>query len=68
VGCRTHVTTAAHAVSYGVDQPAPDVGDDVELDGIIAIRVEDARISGIYYVRNPARLSRVGSETALTRR
>lgn len=40
---------------------------DGELDGIMAVRVEDARISGIYYVRNPEKLSRVASETPLTR-
>ncbi|MCZ4099723.1 RNA polymerase sigma-70 factor [Streptomyces sp. SID13666] len=39
---------------------------DGELDGIMAVRVEDARISGIYYVRNPEKLSRVASETPLT--
>ncbi|SHI28847.1 RNA polymerase sigma-70 factor [Streptomyces sp. 3214.6] len=36
-----------------------------ELDGVIAIRVEDARITGLYYVRNPAKLSRVAAETPL---
>ncbi|MCX4911674.1 RNA polymerase sigma-70 factor [Streptomyces sp. NBC_00878] len=41
---------------------------DGEIDGIMAIRVEDARITGIYYVRNPAKLSRVESETPLTLR
>ncbi|MCZ4121059.1 RNA polymerase sigma-70 factor [Streptomyces sp. H39-S7] len=41
---------------------------DGELDGIIAIRLEDARITGLYYVRNPEKLSRVESETRLTRR
>jgi RNA polymerase sigma-70 factor (ECF subfamily) len=34
----------------------------------MATRVEDARITGIYYVRNPAKLSRVESETPLTLR
>ncbi len=38
------------------------------LDGVIAIRVEDARITGLYYVRNPAKLSRVEAETPLTPR
>ena len=38
------------------------------LDGILAIRVEDARITGLYYVRNPAKLSRIASETPLTLR
>jgi hypothetical protein len=41
---------------------------DGELDGILAVRVEKARITGLYYVRNPEKLTRVASETALTRR
>ena len=41
---------------------------DGEIDGVIAIRVEDARITGLYYVRNPEKLSRVESETPLTLR
>jgi RNA polymerase sigma-70 factor (ECF subfamily) len=39
-----------------------------EIDGVMAIRVEDARITGLYYVRNPEKLTRVESETALTLR
>ncbi|SFF59946.1 RNA polymerase sigma-70 factor [Streptomyces mirabilis] len=41
---------------------------DGEVDGIMAIRVEDARITGLYYVRNPEKLTRVVSETPLTLR
>ncbi|GGX21981.1 RNA polymerase sigma-70 factor [Streptomyces chryseus] len=41
---------------------------DGEIDGIMAVRVEDARISGLYYVRNPEKLHRVESETPLTLR
>ncbi len=41
---------------------------DGELDGVMAFRMEDARISGIYYVRNPEKLTRVESETPLTLR
>lgn len=40
---------------------------DGENDGVMAVRVEDARITGIYYVRNPEKLTRVASETPLTR-
>ncbi|MEW9552415.1 RNA polymerase sigma-70 factor [Nonomuraea sp. NPDC050783] len=39
-----------------------------EIDGVIAIRAEDARITGLYYVRNPHKLTHVGSETSLTLR
>jgi RNA polymerase sigma-70 factor (TIGR02957 family) len=48
--------------------PALVVRLDGEIDGIMAIRVEDALITGVYYVRNPAKLSRVQSETPLTLR
>jgi RNA polymerase sigma-70 factor (TIGR02957 family) len=48
--------------------PALVVHLDGELDGVMAIRVEDARIVGLYYVRNPEKLSRVESETPLTLR
>ncbi|MFD1544939.1 RNA polymerase sigma-70 factor [Nonomuraea guangzhouensis] len=39
---------------------------DGEIDGVIAVRVEDARITGLYYVRNPQKLTRIASETPLT--
>ncbi|WP_399880611.1 RNA polymerase sigma-70 factor [Streptomyces sp. BBFR51] len=38
------------------------------IDGVMAIRVEGARIAGLYYVRNPEKLRRMESETPLTRR
>ncbi|MDG4820738.1 RNA polymerase sigma-70 factor [Asanoa sp. WMMD1127] len=41
---------------------------DGELDGVAALRIEDARVTGIYYVRNPEKLSRIGSPTPLTLR
>jgi RNA polymerase sigma-70 factor (ECF subfamily) len=41
---------------------------DGEVDGVLGVRVENARITGLYYVRNPEKLSRVETETALTRR
>ncbi|MEV0721892.1 RNA polymerase sigma-70 factor [Micromonospora purpureochromogenes] len=39
---------------------------DGEIDGVAALRIEDARVTGIYYVRNPEKLSRIESETPLT--
>jgi RNA polymerase sigma-70 factor (ECF subfamily) len=39
-----------------------------ELDGVMAVRVEDARIAGLYFVRNPEKLTHVTSETPLTLR
>ena len=41
---------------------------DGELDGIMAMRVEDALVTGLYYVRNPEKLTRVETETPLTLR
>ncbi|MFJ2897494.1 RNA polymerase sigma-70 factor [Streptomyces sp. NPDC087218] len=41
---------------------------DGEVDGVVAFRIEDAHITGLYYVRNPEKLTRVGSETSLTLR
>ena len=41
---------------------------DGEVDGVMALHVEGARIVGLYYVRNPAKLSRVGYETPLAMR
>jgi len=48
--------------------PALVVRLDDELDGVLAVRVEDGRIGGLYYVRNPSKLLHLESETALTRR
>jgi hypothetical protein len=41
---------------------------DGQLDGVLAVRVQDARITGLYYVRNPEKLTRVESATPLTLR
>ncbi|MEV5548427.1 RNA polymerase sigma-70 factor [Streptomyces sp. NPDC052309] len=41
---------------------------DGEIDGVMAMRVEDGRITGVYYVRNPEKLTRVETETTLTLR
>jgi RNA polymerase sigma-70 factor (TIGR02957 family) len=38
-----------------------------EVDGALAMRVEGAHITGIYYVRNPEKLTRLGAETPLIR-
>jgi RNA polymerase sigma-70 factor (TIGR02957 family) len=48
--------------------PALLVRVDGEIDGVIAIGVEDARITGLYYVRNPEKLTRIESEIPLTLR
>ncbi|UIX28850.1 RNA polymerase sigma-70 factor [Streptomyces sp. GQFP] len=48
--------------------PALAVHVDGEFDGIMAIRVENARITGLYYVRNPEKLTHAQTETPLTLR
>ncbi|MFE5717115.1 RNA polymerase sigma-70 factor [Streptomyces erythrochromogenes] len=39
-----------------------------ELDGIMTVRVEESRITGLYYVRNPEKLARLASEIPLALR
>lgn len=59
---------------FGVDftvvngSPAFLVRVDDVLEGIMAFRLDDDRISGLYFVRNPAKLTRIGAETTLTLR
>ncbi|MEU6003441.1 RNA polymerase sigma-70 factor [Streptomyces sp. NPDC047197] len=48
--------------------PALSLHLDGELDSIIAAHVEAGRITGLYVVRNPEKLSRIASETLLTLR
>ncbi|MFF0156805.1 RNA polymerase sigma-70 factor [Streptomyces sp. NPDC005263] len=58
--------TVAPTVANG--SPALLVRLDGEIDGVMAFRVEDARITGLYYVRNPQKLSHLEHETPLTLR
>ncbi|WP_181720282.1 RNA polymerase sigma-70 factor [Nocardia gipuzkoensis] len=39
-----------------------------EIDGIMAVRLEDTGITGLYFVRNPEKLTRVEFETPLSLR
>ncbi|MEV8532051.1 RNA polymerase sigma-70 factor [Streptomyces sp. NPDC051211] len=66
LGKNTLPITVAPTTANG--NPALLVYLDGELDGVMAVRVEDARITGLYYVRNPEKLTRVGSETPLALR
>ncbi|SCG57410.1 RNA polymerase sigma-70 factor [Micromonospora humi] len=47
--------------------PALVVRLDGELDTVVAVRVDDGRISGLYAVRNPEKLSRMSRQTTLSR-
>lgn len=58
--------TAAPTVVNG--HPALLLRVDGEVDGIMAMRVEGGLITGVYYVRNPEKLSRVETETLLSLR
>ncbi|MEU4511850.1 RNA polymerase sigma-70 factor [Nonomuraea wenchangensis] len=40
---------------------------DGEIDGVVAVRVENGFVTGVYHVRNPHKLSRVDRETTITR-
>ncbi|MEU9730874.1 RNA polymerase sigma-70 factor [Streptomyces sp. NPDC048002] len=60
--------TVAYEPTVVNGHPAFALRVDGVTDGVMAIRVEDDRITGIYYVRNPEKLTRIGSETSLTRR
>ena len=47
--------------------PALILSVDGQIEGVLAMRVEQARVTAIYYICNPEKLSRVTSETALAR-
>ncbi|MEU7630753.1 RNA polymerase sigma-70 factor [Nocardia sp. NPDC049220] len=38
-----------------------------EIDDVVAVRIDDGLITGLYVVRNPEKLSRVGEETTVSR-
>ena len=38
-----------------------------DVDAVIAVRIDDGLITGLYAVRNPEKLSRVERETAVSR-
>ncbi|OLT20464.1 RNA polymerase subunit sigma-24 [Actinomadura sp. CNU-125] len=67
-GIGKHAPTLTGEITVVNGNPALVVRLDGEIDGVMAIRVEDARITGLYYVRNPDKLTRVGAETPLTLR
>ncbi|MEU6746936.1 RNA polymerase sigma-70 factor [Spirillospora sp. NPDC046719] len=40
---------------------------DGEIDGVVAVQMENGRVAGLYHVRNPEKLSHVDRETSMTR-
>ncbi|MEV0289938.1 RNA polymerase sigma-70 factor [Kribbella sp. NPDC050820] len=59
------LTVEVTAVNGG---PALALYVDAELDGVLAMHVDDTRITGLYYVRNPQKLTYIDSEIPLTLR
>ncbi|MFC7546991.1 RNA polymerase sigma-70 factor [Plantactinospora sp. GCM10030261] len=47
--------------------PALIFRDGREVDTVVAVRIDDGRVSGLYAVRNPEKLSRVEREVAMSR-
>ncbi|MEV6286682.1 RNA polymerase sigma-70 factor [Kribbella sp. NPDC051770] len=47
--------------------PALIVRRDGEIEAVVALRMDDGLVTGLYAVRNPAKLSRLAEETALQR-
>ncbi|NKY33700.1 RNA polymerase sigma-70 factor [Nocardia speluncae] len=47
--------------------PALIVRSDGQIDDVVAIRIDNGRVSGLYIVRNPQKLARVQEETSLSR-
>ncbi|MFF0726943.1 sigma-70 family RNA polymerase sigma factor [Streptomyces sp. NPDC004134] len=47
--------------------PAVIIRLDGEMDGVAALRIDGGRVTGLYSVRNPGKLSRLRRETAVTR-
>jgi RNA polymerase sigma-70 factor (TIGR02957 family) len=47
--------------------PALIVRLDGTIDGVLAVRIDEGQVTGVYYVRNPEKLSWLDGETALRR-
>ena len=58
--------TVEHTMANGC--PGLLVRLDGEVDGVMVFEVGDAGITGLYYVRNPAKLTHVEAETPLALR
>ncbi|OLT31664.1 RNA polymerase subunit sigma-24 [Actinomadura sp. CNU-125] len=61
---RAHRTVELVQVNGG---PGLLVRIDGEVDGVVAVRVEEGLVTGAYHVRNPEKLARVETETPLSR-
>ncbi|AYF76720.1 hypothetical protein D7D52_26160 [Nocardia yunnanensis] len=59
--------TAALEFAQINGHPALIVRAGAEIDAVVAVHLADGRITGLYAVRNPGKLSGVHEETALSR-
>ncbi|MEV0295204.1 RNA polymerase sigma-70 factor [Nocardia sp. NPDC050710] len=64
---RTDATITVHQMMLN-GSPALVFRLDDEIDGVMAFHVENDRINGLYFVRNPQKLTRIESETPLALR
>jgi hypothetical protein len=51
----------------GADRVARLLAAGLDMVGVVALRIDDGFVTGLYYVRNPEKLSRVERETAVSR-
>ncbi len=67
-GVLSRIDPAAALVQTQVNgYPALVLRLDDQIDTVVAVRIEDGRITGLYAVRNPEKLSRMEEETTLRR-
>ncbi|WP_227983666.1 RNA polymerase sigma-70 factor [Nocardia spumae] len=62
-----NLTTRSLESAHVNGHPALILRLDGSIDTVLALRVDDGRITGVYSVRNPHKLSRLHTETALSR-
>ncbi|MFI9408147.1 hypothetical protein [Nocardia sp. NPDC052316] len=67
-GIRKHKVTFTTGPTMVNGSPALILRIDGEIDGVMAVRLRDTRITGLYFVRNSEKLTRVESETPLSLR
>jgi hypothetical protein len=64
---RPHETKAVRLALYEERKPTLIIRLNSENDTVMAVRIDDGLITGLYAVRNPEKLSHMGRETVLRR-
>jgi RNA polymerase sigma-70 factor (TIGR02957 family) len=67
IGLRTIATMGSLEPAQVNGYPALILRDNGEVDTVIAVRIDDGLITGLYAVRNPEKLARMEQETTLRR-